>query len=262
MFLKVVGSAGVLSSTKTRSGVALIDVKDNPLRAVEDLVLQDGSRLTPVVIFLRRAERISSVVMSHLVLRLAASTLRKICLIAMTSDVCPLPLPSNESALSVCAVSTHVTVEPSGLFDDVMTEIYTSGALPVLFPRNIVETTHKAFVEFNMCVSSALDRCWSALLALFALIRSRLSLCLMLHMEHRRSLLCLHSHPQWLLEVCGASPSLCLTPDAVFRSCRLSSEARGRWSSCSLWWPAQTWRGAASSCGPATHRKRRPLWPS
>eukprot|EP01034_Spumella_vulgaris_P025924 gene25924-32432_t len=116
--------------------------------------------------------------------------LKNASIVAVVDDLSPLPLPTDRTAMSALDVSIQLLPGSRGVLDELLGRIYTSGEVPVLFPRVIIEAVREACDCFNLCITSTIDK---------------LILCVGIHFQRRRSILTLCGRSDWLEELglCG-----------------------------------------------------------
>ncbi len=112
---------------------------------------------TTLVLLLTHVRRLSSTLIGDLLLRLAAADLT-VSIVAVVDELSPLPLPTDRKALALTDVSIQQLPGPKAILDELLGRVYTSGEVPVLFPRVIIEAVREACDCFNLCITSTIEK--------------------------------------------------------------------------------------------------------
>lgn len=182
----------ILTSAKYGSRYKqLVDLaSDFPLQAMEEVMSFSDDITMTTSIVLKRCECIDSTVLSDLIYLLAESRYSgahcRLHLVLVTSTLCSFPLPDESTARSLMHITSHSISGPQQIYDDLMTYVYNFENIPIVFPKVLVESIHIAFQEFNLCVTSTVNR---------------LIFILNLHFQLKRSLLCVYRHLPIVSEV-------------------------------------------------------------
>lgn len=173
----------------------LVDLAaDFPLQVIDEIMSYTDDTTMTTTIVLKRCECSDSTTLSALIHLLSESRYSgahcRLHLVLATSSLCAFPLPDDSTARSLMQVTSYSIGGPQQMYDALMSFVYNFENIPLVFPKVLVEAMHIAFHEFNLCITSTVNR---------------LIFILSLHFQLKRSLLCIYKHASIVAEVRGIS---------------------------------------------------------
>ncbi len=183
--LTTIACAVVIKYPELRESTVMSLLKDFPLEALVVMTVN----ATGLVVVLKRSEFISSALIGELVVHLSAVSSLRTCIVAVTTEECPVPLPVDRRALSSASFSVIRTAGPKAIFDDILTSICTSDCMALQLPSAVIDSLQTTLGEFSMCISSAIDRLRNAIslqwcvTSIVLTLCTRLLMCIAIHMR-------------------------------------------------------------------------------